>query len=568
MKIFNFLLLSACLFLAAADSSPAAEKPGTAVLIVSGGGSKEANHSRYENNVRIFTDVLNERGLDRARVKVLFHQGKDSEVRDPYSTNRRVEPEYGVESEFERVYRKNNISDIIDGPATKPEVAKLFTQTEAAVKSGAVGKVVLFTSDHGTPDTNNFARSYITLAGNDSLSYDEENKFVRSISARGAKTILIGDQCYSGHNMEIALKNPNACAFASAAPLESSWSLDAEVNNLGKAPPRLGYSTYSYFFSCALHRKGAGETLAEHDCDRSGADINQDGIVSLAEAHFWAQVKMNPESVPQISSQAYAQKIAGELKDRMAADEASNTCLPGEDTLTKLAQDIGRSIDPALAVALNHRLEMELTALAYLADTTGLRKKVRAKPDDSLQAVISKVEAEHRKFREAYDGVIKSQRDGLRARNEARLRREALREEVLQDLLKDDDDGSLANQVKAMKEAETKLLQPGVSPAARQIAQSSFNRAIQDISKQVDEELEKPDRELRMRPITDEITRLAEEKDRLEKLEAKILMNFGEVRRFQNAYEGYRAELAVVKHGSPAQKSKLVQLYECENETL
>jgi multidrug resistance efflux pump len=111
-------------------------------------------------------------------------------------------------------------------------------------------------------------------------------------------------------------------------------------------------------------------------------------------------------------------------------------------------------------------------------------------------------------------------------------------------------------------------LQPGVSPAARQIAQSSFNRAIQDISKQVDEELEKPDRELRMRPITDEITRLAEEKDRLEKLEAKILMNFGEVRRFQNAYEGYRAELAVVKHGSPAQKSKLVQLYECENETL
>ncbi|RZA05065.1 MAG: hypothetical protein EOP11_13695 [Proteobacteria bacterium] len=539
----------------------------TEALIISGGTDRDSNHVRYENNVRLYSDILSERGFSKANTKVLFNEGIRSEVVDPDSVNAKAQPQYGVPSAFVNTFRKNNITDLIDGAADEKNVEAEFARLEKSAKAGTVKKVLLFSTDHGTANTSDPARSYISLAGSDKLSYEAQDKFVSALNAAGAKAILVGDQCYSGHNMGIALKNSNACAFASAAPGESSYSLTRELADIKKPVARLGYTTYAYFFGCALHQAGSAENQAEQDCDKINADFNKDGKVSFAEAHNFAVARMDPLSVPQISSQVYAQSLLAPAVGKAFFDpEAVGACLIGGQTLSALAKQMGALVNPALQLAIRDRLQMQREFLSWLSNDADFLTLIKAAATDSPESKAQKVEEAFEKFEHAHEKILGELKASLAKRNDARVRREAMRSAVLASLSAAPDSPLPAHQAK-MAEAAAKL-EEATTPAKRQLAQNMFNRAKQEIKYYVDRELELPAHAEAYAALKNEIDALAETKKGLEEDLAANLSSGGEVRRYRQAYRGYQAEVSVLTNGTPEQKAKLVQLYECEDETL
>lgn len=542
---------------------------GTLAIILSGGADKESNHVRYENNVRLFSDILDERGYPRAARKVLFNRGVNSEVMDPESKNDFAAPQYGVPSAFVKVARKNLIPDIIDGPATQKEVSSVFAGTVAAAAKKRVKKVILFSTDHGSANTNDPGKSYISLADDEKLSYDDQEKFVRGVTAAGAKAVLIGDQCYSGHNMQIAIKHPNACAFAAASPDEMSSSLDRELADIKKPVPRLGYSTYSYFFSCALHRPGKLKNLAEQDCDPTVADFNHDGQVTLAEAHYYALARMDPISVPQISSQTYARDLLGEkISAAPALGGGEPACLNPEDALNGLVKSLGRAVNPALNAAIRERLDLESKVIDWLMSDSDLLAELGVSADDPAAKRTAALLAAHAAFEKEHAASKDRIRQALRDRNEARNQREALRAEAAAELIGAGDD-VLAESSRLMRENEAALNRPGLPPAERQLIQNRFNRAKQDAKTRVEYALSEPaKRAERYAEIKKKIDDLDKQQKDLVDAEQKLLSGKARLRRTYQFYQDRQAELAVLITGSPEQKSKLVQLYECENETL
>ncbi|RYZ95124.1 MAG: hypothetical protein EOP11_25420 [Proteobacteria bacterium] len=117
-------------------------------------------------------------------------------------------------------------------------------------------------------------------------------------------------------------------------------------------------------------------------------------------------------------------------------------------------------------------------------------------------------------------------------------------------------------------EAAAAELEKNLTPAKRQQVQNAYTRANQEIKFRVDKALEEPSRAAAYAEIKAEIQKLEEARQDLQADMANNLSAGGEVRRYRQAYRGYQAEVAVLTNGTPAQKTKLVQLYECENETL
>jgi len=540
---------------------------GTEAIILSGGSDKMSNHVRYENNTRIFHNVLEESGLPRSSIKVLFNTGKDSEVVDKDSKNEQTEGAYGVESVFRNTFRKNSIPYIIDSAASLKDVEAQFARTQAEVEGGRVKRVLFFTTDHGTPNTNNYGQSYITLAGDDTLPFDRQNSFVRGLNDKGAKAVLIGTQCFSGHNMAIALKNPNACAFSSANPTETSFALDEETAEISKLVPRGAFSSYPYFFSCALHRDNGAETLAEQTCDPADADVNHDGKVSFAEAHYYAVSRMDPYSVPQISSQVYAQSVAGDKAKADPLFAAPTECFAPESSLGLFAQEMGKLVAPALGSALKDRLKMKFAVLEKLFDQPSLLKAIKAKKEESSAVKLAKLNAEAARAEAEYQKHIATLKSILTKRNEARLKREAIRSEVLAELLKKGDSIALREQAR-LKDSEEALADSALTPAKRQLAQTVYNRSLQELRIVVDHDLKKSSRSKAYEKVVADINRLDDERKDQEDKEGKLNSASAEVRRLKQLSDGYRAELMVISSGTPEQKSKLLQLYECENETL
>jgi uncharacterized protein YhaN len=538
-------------------------------VIISGGGQKDDNHFRYENNVRLYQNVLSESGYSKDRIRIFFQDGVDSVVKDFDSKNPLSKDlEYGIKSNAESLFRPNRIRDIINEPAKLASIQKEFDRVSRLSEEKKVPRVVLFTTDHGTPNTSDYKQSFITLAGEERLPLEEQERFVQRLVKNGTSVALVGDQCFSGHNMQIALRQPNSCAFSATTAFEQSYSLVEDTMPQGANAPHLGYSTYAFLFACALHKKGvAGNQAAAHCPKELDADIDEDKRVTLAEAHFYALTQMPPESSPQISSQVFAQTVLQRKSKRPEAAQLAGFCQP-DDSISDLVNLLGRSVDPALGKRIEARLSMERKAIATLLQDKDLLFQIKSKSDEPFAAKIRKLQGTYQEFQEAYDQIQSELRSALANINKSRKTNEALKEKALSDILNSDPSPELRSAYDAMKEAEKRLDDTTLPEEQRQIEQNRYNRNVRVVGKAIDQATGKAPWKRQFQDLNTERQRAEQDFRTAVDRETAYLTEYANVRRAFEMLTGYFAQTDLMKSGTPEEKAKLVQLYECEDQTL
>jgi len=566
-----FLTSGAAGFLALHSFAGGTSKESAAIMI-SGGGTKDDNNYRYENNVRLFYNILSEHSYSRDQVRVFFNEGVESQVRDFDSLPQNITTpyhEYGIKQDYQSVFRLNRVRDIINGPAKPDAIKKEFDRIAEQARAGKVKRAVLFVTDHGTANTNDYKQSFITLAGDEKLTVGEQELFVQKLAPTGANVALVGVQCYSGHNMEIAMRHPNACAFSAAAPFETSYAMSEDQIPKGSEAPALGYSTYSFFFSCAQHDPKIKTNQAAAHCPETiAADFNSDHKVSLAEAHFYAMSKMTPLSTPQISSQFYAHSVLDRKGKKLSPEDLALFCTQETNQLSAWVDKLGDSFDPALKMRIEARLAMERQVLTELMSDDELLKKIKAKKEESLESKLKKLQTSYNHFNEGYQTVQVQIRSAMSALNSTREQRTLLKERVLQNLIETGSDPKLKASHEGIKVIEKKLENSALSDEERQITQNAYNKHAQTIKKAVNAELKNLPYSVQEVDLTRAIERQQEDMKLAEDRESTYNNEYSRVRRAHEALSSYHAELEIMKTGSTDEKAKLVQLYGCEDQIL
>ncbi|MBF0359434.1 MAG: hypothetical protein HQK49_00390 [Oligoflexia bacterium] len=618
----------------------------TKILLISGGGQKSENNYRYENNLALFRDVLEVKGYSTKNMTTLFNEGKNSLVKDIYySTPSRKKSKYGISYEKEgSKYHQTLISSIIDGPADNQTINKEFEKIIDDAKNKRIDNFILYTTDHGTSHEDDYEKSFISLSKEEKLGVDEIDKFAKELAKYNVPVTVIGVQCFSGANMNLALDNDNVCAFSAAESYEVSNAFpDTESDVKKYAMARYSFSEYSFLFSCALHQpkknvntinnsnnnssksknmereldfelikltipsssslnnKFTPGQIADSGCIYKGsADVDGDGKVSFAEAHYYALANMESGSAPQISSQKYARKIFNEknknsnsptLEDISKIDIHNiNKCLPKKRN-NKLKHLSGNAKAVLLKENAKKMLELKKKYFATLLEDSDIIKLTKIKPDDSIDRKLARIEEVYKDYQKNYDQMLKLIKVSMGKLNDVRKKIEAVRTKTIEHLKSYDQRfaedykafSALENKIQSkiipeetddMKKDKTNTSSPtsNIDPNELLKIKLTRDRLKEHLDDTIDDEMN--------RKYNTEVLKLESvekfHKDFIDKLasrgpgkeEDKIHDKHGKLRKAYELAEGFMAEMDLLKNGTDEQILKLNQLYNCENKAI
>ncbi|MBF0314405.1 MAG: hypothetical protein HQK50_00060 [Oligoflexia bacterium] len=616
--IFSSVLLSAI----------AADKNKTHVMMISGGGEGSSNNYRYENNVKLFADVLGEKGYNSSNMTLFFNEGKSSRVHDEAYENMLHKSMYGVKYDKPSIFRPTVLRDMITGPAFEKDIRAQFASAIEQAKKGEIDNFVLFTTDHGTSHDDDYSKSYITLTTKgEKLTVEEIDKFVKELAKYKVPVAVIGTQCFSGANMSLGLNNDNACAFSAAEAYETSrafpgYSWDVKKYNL----PELSFSEYSFLFSCALHdskkqrlqkeAKTTGKSVAElkkaqpadhplayadRSCEfkkKKIADFDKDGKVSLAEAHYFALYKMSSESAPQISSQKYVSQIYGNRAGKVGDDIIGDISTVSSDLKTCLGKDRDQFLEKTLsasgAVLLKEHaqkmLDMKKHYLLQMikdADWKIYDNFWDINSSDSVDKQLKRISEIYHDYKRNYDQLLAEVASAMKKLNNARATIQSKKEDFITKVMlknaafKKDYDlykkleqlvRPVMDQAVAAAAAAATTTPPATMPSSEDMM--NYLRLKEKIAQNVEKEYNRVHAvdviklEQKEKTYQGLVDRLGHRPIDGKDFEGKMHANHAKIRRVYELAQGYMAELHVLKNGTPEQLLKLSSLYQCENHTL
>ena len=234
-------------------------------ILLCGGWNSSSNYGRYWNDLTfIFKTLKQKYGYSDSEIIVLYANGTHSPSAD---------------------FDGDGIDDI-DYATTKANLTTVINNVAANISSK--GKFFFYATNHGGDDPGDH-QSNLTLWG-ESIRDDEFANLTKNIKC--AETIYVFEQCYSGGMMDDLLKAqpkpctaPKVCVMTAARHDEPSWSCDTEG----------AYDEYVYHWTSAVNGKTPGGTAVD-------ADTNNDGKVTMSEAHNYARRMDSRDEHPMIGS--------------------------------------------------------------------------------------------------------------------------------------------------------------------------------------------------------------------------------------------------------------------------
>lgn len=233
-------------------------------VLVSGGWDAGANYARYWNDLSFIYRALKEK-----------YKYTDSQIIVLYANGTHA-PDEDLDGDG---------TDDIDYAATKANLTSVMTFVKKYLKKN--GKLFFYSTNHGGYESGHDA--YLYLWG-ETIRDDEFGALTQDIRAKHA--IYVMEQCYSGGMMDDILtaqtypcNNPRVCVMTAARHDEVSWSADTEGT----------YDEYVYHWTSAVYGQTPGGTAVN-------ADSNNDGKVSMKEAHEYAKAQDSRNEHPVIGS--------------------------------------------------------------------------------------------------------------------------------------------------------------------------------------------------------------------------------------------------------------------------
>lgn len=233
-------------------------------VLVSGGIDASNNHSRYWNDLSFMYKTLKHKyGYTDDEIIVLYANGTHS-------------PNADLDGDG---------SNDVDYAATKANLTTVFNTVASYLRDD--GKFFFYSTNHGGQETGQDAILYLW---GEWIRDDELAALSKKIVAREAFYTM--EQCFSGGMMDDLLQaqpypcnKPRVCVMTAAKFDEVSWSADTEGD----------YDEYVYHWTSAVNGKTPGGAVVN-------ADTNDDGIVSMKEAHEYAKNHDSRNEHPVIGS--------------------------------------------------------------------------------------------------------------------------------------------------------------------------------------------------------------------------------------------------------------------------
>ncbi len=220
-------------------------------VIISGGWNADNNHVRYWNDCSYFYETLMDHGFLESNVYVLISDGTSAAIDQSNNTSSPLDLD-------------GDGDDDTQYSATLANIVTVFSELETKLDGDDL--LYIFTTDHGD---SSVAAPYLTPESelclwNTSIASDAN--FAAQVNrVTTLATICIFEQCFSGGMLD-ELMAENRVLMSAARFWELSY---------GGTGNAAGYDEYSYYFTHAL-------------ANSSVADRNEDGAISMEEAHLYA----------------------------------------------------------------------------------------------------------------------------------------------------------------------------------------------------------------------------------------------------------------------------------------
>ena len=288
---------------------------------------------------------------------------------------------YGEQKAAMSIFRRNEVPNVSAG-ASEANVAAALGRNLAGLGPG--DSLFFVYNGHGSGELSDTSRNALRLWGETRLDVRE---FGELLDGRkdGATVRAIFPQCYSGGfarslfkdpvRPDVGAVRPNFCGFYSVTDRVEAEGCTPGID-VGE------YRDYSTFFFAALD----GKTRLSAPL-RVSADTDQDGTVSLAEAHSYAYVEGITTDVPRSSSEEYLERWQP-WYTRWQSTPRPGPSNPYMDVAVRLASRLGaseRTVTSLATFAISQRrsLERQISKLdgqiaATKEEEQALRKRLLA----------------------------------------------------------------------------------------------------------------------------------------------------------------------------------------------
>lgn len=394
-------------------------------LTIGGGYQPEGNQASLEANVLFFRDVLLEKHLGPRTEAVFFADGNDPAAdlqvlrqpvkAEPGERNAAatavmdvLESLYSFRGNQPVEYRNHKISNVAG--ANSPTSIHANLQYISKIMSAQDRLFVYVTAHGGEAKGRNKFNTSISCWEGQSISAREFENWLDDLPP-SAPVIMVMAQCYCGGFAHTIFESAERSRGLAPQMRVGFFAQQHDLPAAGCRPDIANDEEYSsYFWGAFVGRSRTGTPM-------SSADFNQDGKISLAEAHAHAMLTSPTIDIPLRASEellrAYSE-IAG-YDHRRSHDSDLPQTHAGTDTTT--GSPLAGMTGTASAVVMHTTPEIQHTV-------TGLLSQLDLKADDDITTIFDRLE-------EVRDAGRYLRRTASRSRRRGSGRRE-LRSEIAQ----------------------------------------------------------------------------------------------------------------------------------------
>lgn len=311
-------------------------------LVIGGGYEPSGNQVSLEKNVDLFRTMIGEYYPGGAPIDVYFSDGDDPARDLQYRTAEEALPRVNVllarvlrqTDALGESYRSHRI-DGVRGASNLENLRRWFRSTGGTLGPG--DRLFIYATAHGGKGSEEAPR-------NTSLYlWDREELRVRDLAElidglpEGVDVVLVMVQCYSGGFAELAFSRGDRALGASRADVCGFFATTHDRPAAGCTPDidEEQYHEYSsYFWEALRGRTRTGEPIGRNP------DLDGDGLVSLAEAHAYAQLESVTVDISVKTSDAFLRhfsRLSADGTDGLRSAETPCPALLAEASITDRA---------------------------------------------------------------------------------------------------------------------------------------------------------------------------------------------------------------------------------------
>ncbi len=314
-------------------------------LTIAGGYSPQGNQASLEANVLFFQRLLSTKQLSNATYKIYFADGFDGghdlqvlrrKEDKPAPAIKALSDIFRLPTNQELVYRNHQVPNI-SGGIRSSDIREGLKSIGAQLRGG--DRLFIYVTAHGgAARGKDSVNTSITCWGNKPLLMTEFSSWLDELP-KEITVVSVMAQCYCGGFANTIFEaGDEGEGFADNVRC-GFFAQQADLPAAGCRPDVENDEEYSsYFWGAFLGESRTGKKVGTVDC-------NNDGRVSLAEAHAYAVLASETTDIPLRSSETILRKfsrIAGyevDGKSRPSSDDASGESaeVTKDDESSKLA---------------------------------------------------------------------------------------------------------------------------------------------------------------------------------------------------------------------------------------